>query len=63
MYSKMYKLLLSIALTFLFLDIFSLLFLKPGTASFVACIIGVILLIIFIIIITIDYYWQTKKGI
>ncbi len=62
MFARLYKTLLSIALSFLILDIFSLFFLRTGSAEFVACILGIILLIVFIIGITLDYYWEMRRG-
>ncbi|RLE60600.1 MAG: hypothetical protein DRJ35_02760 [Thermoprotei archaeon] len=61
MHPKLYRTLLSIAFTFLVLDIFSFMFTKPGSASFVSAVIGALLLVLFIVLISADFYFQNRK--
>ncbi len=63
MHPSLYKALLTIALTFIFLAGLVLPFQRTGSAEFVVSIFSIILLLIFIILITIEYRIQMKAAL
>lgn len=60
MHPSLYRALLTIALTFIFLAGIVLPFQRTGSAEFVVTLFSIILLSIFIILLTIEYRIQTK---
>jgi len=60
MHPSLYKALLTIALTFIFLAGIVLPFQRTGSAEFVVTIFSIILLFIFVILISIEYRFQLR---
>ena len=63
MHPSLYRALLTIALTFIFLAGLVLPFQRTNSAEFVVTIFSIILLIIFIILISIEYRIQASKQL
>ncbi len=55
MHPYLYRSLLAIACSFIVLALIAFPFLKPGQAAFYANVIGVIILLVFILLITLEY--------